>query len=163
MNADERGFYSYPLIGVHSRPLTVGVLKMSVELKHADITEQIIKAFYAVYNTLGYGFLEKVYVKALIIEMQKLGLEVAHNVEILVRYSGEVVGEYYADLVVARLVIIEVKAAQAIAAEHEAQLLNYLKATPYEVGLVLNFGPKPQFKRKAFDNANKGTLSWTKP
>ncbi|MEK9164926.1 MAG: GxxExxY protein [Chloroflexota bacterium] len=136
---------------------------MSVELKHADITEQIIKAFYAVYNTLGYGFLEKVYVKALIIEMQKLGLEVAHNVEILVRYSGEVVGEYYADLVVARLVIIEVKAAQAIAAEHEAQLLNYLKATPYEVGLVLNFGPKPQFKRKAFDNANKGTLSWTKP
>jgi GxxExxY protein len=135
---------------------------MSVELKHADITELIIKAFYAVYNTLGYGFLEKVYVSALIIELKKQGLEVVHNFQIRVHYSGQVVGEYFADLIVANLIIIEVKAAQAIAAEHEAQLLNYLKATPYEVGLVLNFGPKAQYKRKAYDNANKGAMSWMK-
>ena len=131
-------------------------------LKHADITELIIQAFYTVYNTLGYGFLEKVYVNALAIELRRLGLEVVQEMRIAVYYGGEMIGEYFADLVVAGVVIVEVKAAKALLEEHEAQLLNYLKATPYEVGLVLNFGPKPEFKRKAFDNSRKGSLRWLK-
>jgi GxxExxY protein len=130
--------------------------------KHQEITNLIIKAFYTVYNTLGYGFLEKVYVNALIIELQKLGLYAAPQAVIKVYYDGQVVGEYLADLLVADAVIVEVKAVQMLLEEHEAQLLNYLKATPYEVGLLLNFGPKPQVKRKAYDNNRKGTMLWVK-
>jgi GxxExxY protein len=132
-----------------------------VGYKHTEITELIIKAFYKVYNTLGYGFLEKVYRNALAIEIQKLGLEVAPEARILVYYEGEVVGEYFADLLVAGVVLVELKAVEKLMEGHEAQLINYLKATPYEVGLLLNFGPKPEIKRKAFDNDRKGSLSWT--
>jgi GxxExxY protein len=132
-----------------------------VGYKHTEITELIIKAFYKVYNTLGYGFLEKVYRNALAIEIQKLGLEVAPEARILVYYEGEVVGEYFADLLVAGVVLVELKAVEKLIEGHEAQLINYLKATPYEVGLLLNFGPKPEIKRKAFDNDRKGSLSWT--
>ena len=111
------------------------------------------------YNTLGYGFLEKVYVKALLLELKKLGLTVVNEVAIDVLYAGEVVGKYFADLVVNGVVVVEVKAAKALADEHEAQLLNYLKATHFEVGLLLNFGPKAEIKRKAFDNVLKGRLT----
>lgn len=135
---------------------------MEQDFKHKDITELIIKAYYTVYNALGYGFLEKVYVAALIIEMQNLGLEVARNVVVPVYYSGQVAGEYFADLVVGGVVIVEVKAARALAPEHEAQLLNYLRATPYEVGLLFNFGPKAQFKRLVYDNARKPSATWMK-
>ncbi len=128
--------------------------------KHTEITEKIIKAFYIVYKTLGYGFLEKVYRNAMAIELRKLGLEVRLEAPIVVYYEGEVVGEYFADLLVAEAVIVELKAMRHLADEHEAQLLNYLKATPYEVGLLLNFGPKPEIKRKAFDNQRKGTMKW---
>jgi GxxExxY protein len=130
--------------------------------KHEALTSQIIKAFYDVYNTLGYGFLEKVYENALVLELQKAALHVVPQARIEVHYDGHVVGEYYADLLVEQKVIVEVKAARSLGDNHEAQLLNYLKATPYEVGLLLNFGPKPQVKRKAYDNQNKGSLSWTK-
>ena len=130
--------------------------------KHTEVTEQIIKAFYTVYNALGYGFLEKVYGNALAIELHKLGLEVIQEARITVRYEGEVVGEYAADLLVAGAVLVELKAAKALSEEHEAQLLNYLKATPYEVGLLLNFGPKAEIKRKAFDNSRKGSMRWIK-
>ena len=123
--------------------------------KHSDLTEQIIGAFYAVYSALGYGFLEKVYVKALLIELKNRGLVAQDELPIHVFYAGQLVGEYFADIVVNDLVILEIKAAKGIAAEHEAQLLNYLKATPYEVGLILNFGPKPETKRRSFDNARK--------
>ena len=133
-----------------------------MEAKHKDITELIIKAFYAVYNTLGYGFLEKVYQNALVIELRKLGLEVIPEACIKVYYNGQVVGEYFADLLVAGAVIVEIKAVRTLAPEHEAQLLNYLKATPYEVGLLLNFGPKAQIKRKVYDNELKGGLSWAR-
>ena len=135
---------------------------MSAEYKHSDITELIIRAFSPGHNKLGYGFLEKVYSNAMAIELQKLGLDVRQSVKILVHYEGQVVGEYFADQVVADRVIVELKAVEALVPEHEAKLLNYQKATPYEVGLLLNFGPKPQFNRKAFDNVNKGTMSWTK-
>ena len=134
----------------------------NMEAKHKDITELIIRAFYTVYNTLGYGFLEKVYQNALIIELRKLGLEVIPEACIKVYYNGQVVGEYFADLLVAGAVIVEIKAVRTLAPEHEAQLLNYLKATPYEVGLLLNFGPKPQIKRKVYDNERKGDLSWVR-
>jgi GxxExxY protein len=131
-----------------------------LEFKHTDITELIIKAFYEVYNTLGYGFLEKVYGNAMAIELRKLGLEVIREARIAVYYGGEVVGEYFAGLLVAGAVIVELKAVKRLLEEHEAQLLNYLKATSYEVGLLLNFGPKPEIKRKAFSNSRKGSLRW---
>ncbi|MCI0611312.1 MAG: GxxExxY protein, partial [Anaerolineae bacterium] len=115
--------------------------------KHSELTDQIISAFYAVYSALGYGFLENVYVKALMIELKKRGLNVRDELPVRVYYDGQLIGEYFADLVVNELVILEIKAIKAFATEHEAQLLNYLKATPYEVGLLLNFGPKPETKR----------------
>jgi GxxExxY protein len=125
---------------------------------HVDLTERIIAAFYTVYNSLGYGFLEKVYENALAIEMRKAGHEVEQQYPIKVYYDGRVVGEYYADLVVDDAVIVEIKAVRQLPKEHEAQLLNYLKATPYEVGLLLNFGPKPEIKRKAYSNERKPNL-----
>ena len=123
--------------------------------KHSDLTEKILGAFYAVYSTLGYGFLEKVYVKALMIELTKRGMIVRDEYPIKVYYDGQLIGEYFADIVVNDLVILEIKATGVLAKEHEAQLLNYLKATPYEVGLLLNFGPKPENKRRSFDNNRK--------
>ena len=131
-----------------------------MDFKHSDITDLIIKAFYKVYNHFGYGFLEKVYSNSLAIELRKLGLEVIQEAPIEVYYDGQVVGEYFADLLVADAVIVEVKAVKRLLEEHEAQLLNYLKATSYEVGLLLNFGPKPEVKRKAFDNSRKGSMRW---
>lgn len=123
------------------------------DFKHKHLTDQIIKAFYAVYNSLGYGFLEKVYVNALLIELKKMGIPAEAQYAVKVYYDGNVVGEYFADILVDRLVIVETKAAKTIASDHEAQLLNYLKATTYEVGLLLNFGPKAEFKRKVFENS----------
>lgn len=123
--------------------------------KHSDLTEQIIGAFYAVYSALGYGFLEKVYVKALMIELERRGIKADDEFPISVYYLGQQVGEYYADLIVNELVILEIKATKHLADEHEAQLLNYLKSTPFEVGLLLNFGPKPETKRRSFDNTRK--------
>jgi GxxExxY protein len=96
----------------------------------------------------------------MVIELRKLGLSAIPEVCINVYYDGELVGEYLADLVVADAVIVELKAAKKLAEEHEAQLRNYLKATPYEVGLLLNFGPQPEIKRKAFDNLRKGSMRW---
>jgi len=122
---------------------------------HQEITDLIIKSFYKVYNSLGYGFLEKVYENALRIELLKQGLNVEQQKNIKVFYETEQVGEYFADLLVNDLVIVELKAAENLCEEHEAQLLNYLKATELEVGLLLNFGKEPQFKRKFFTNDRK--------
>jgi len=120
--------------------------------KHSDITELIIKAFYKVYNTLGYGFLEKVYENAMLIELEEIGLLVEKQKHIKVYYDKKEVGEYFADLLVEEYVIVELKAAEVLCAEHEFQLINYLKATEIEVGVVLNFGKKPEVKRKVFSN-----------
>ena len=135
---------------------------MSDQFKHDDVTELIIQVFYLVYNTLGYGFSEKVYENAMVLELRRRGVKVIQQASIHVYYAGEVVGEYFADLLVADAVIVELKAAQVLLDQHDAQLLNYLKATMYEVGLLLNFGVKPQVKRKAFDNNRKGGLSWVR-
>ncbi|MEZ4713259.1 MAG: GxxExxY protein [Caldilineaceae bacterium] len=115
------------------------------------MTEQIIGAFYTVYNELGYGFLEKVYENALALEIRKRNLVVKQQQHIKVYYDNIIVGEYFADLLVADRVIVEIKAAENIDDAHLAQLTNYLKATRFEVGLVLNFGPQPQVKRRIFD------------
>ena len=125
---------------------------MSENYKHSDITDKIIKCFYKVYNTLGYGFLEKVYENALFLELRSLGLFVEKQKQIKVYYESEKVGEYYADLIVSESVIIELKAAESLCEEHEFQLINYLKATEIEVGLLLNFGKNPELKRKVFSN-----------
>jgi GxxExxY protein len=123
---------------------------MKPSYKHSDLTDKIIKAFYTVYNKLGYGFLEKVYENALLIELTKCGLKAVSQIPIKVYYDGLDVGMYFADFIVNDLVIIELKAAEGLIEEHEAQLVNYLKATDIEVGLLLNFGKTPQFKRKVF-------------
>jgi GxxExxY protein len=124
-------------------------------LMHENLTGQIIKAFYNIYNELGYGFLEKVYENAFALELESMGLRVGRQRPIRVHYLGREVGDYYADLIVEGLVIIELKCAEAMCEAHEAQLLNYLKATDVEVGLLLNFGPKPAFRRKIFTNDKK--------
>lgn len=116
---------------------------------HANLTEQVIGAFYNVYNELGHGFLERVYENSLSIALRRAGLEVVQQAPISVRFDGEVIGEYFADLQVNRVIIIEIKAVEKLCEAHEAQLLNYLKATSIEVGLLLNFGPFPEMKRKA--------------
>jgi len=120
--------------------------------KHSGTTEKIIKAFYKVYNTLGYGFLEKVYENALFIELSSMRLLVEKQKQIHVYYEGKEVGQYFADLLVDGNVIVELKAAESLCEEHEFQLINYLKATEIEVGLLLNFGKKPELKRKVFSN-----------
>lgn len=124
-------------------------------LLHELLTEEIIRCFYQVYNSLGYGFMEKVYERALLIELKKSGLHATAQEKISVTYDGIIVGTYYADILVDNKIILELKAATVIMPEHEAQLLNYLKATQIEVGLLLNFGLQPAFKRKIYSNLNK--------
>lgn len=121
-------------------------------LKHSEITGAVIKAFYKVYNSLGYGFLEKVYENALIIELRELGLVVEQQRPISVFYRANLVGEYYADLIVNDCVILELKTGESVSRAHEAQLINYLRATDIEVGLLLNFGQSAEYRRKIFDN-----------
>jgi GxxExxY protein len=124
-------------------------------MKHEDVTDKIIKAFYKVYNTLGYGFLEKVYLNTFAFELIEMGMLVEKQKQIKVYYFGKMIGEYYADLVVDDLIILELKAHECLLIEHENQLINYLKATDKEVGLLLNFGKKPEIRRKVFDNDKK--------
>ena len=121
------------------------MLKQEIDNK---LTEVIIGAFYDVYNTLGYGFLEKVYENALKLELEHRGLRVISQMPIKVLYRNVLVGDYYADLLVEDKVIIELKSAEKIRIEHEMQLFHYLKATQVEIGLLLNFGPKPEVRRK---------------
>ena len=125
------------------------------EYKCKELTDKIIKAFYCVYNELGFGFLENVYQNALYFEMINRGFKVEQQKNLDVYYQTELVGKYKADLIVNDLVILELKAVDYLIGEHELQLLNYLKATDKEVGLLLNFGIKPEIRRKAFDNDRK--------
>ncbi len=126
-----------------------------MELLHKDITDKIIKCFYEVYNILGYGFLEKVYESSLYNELISCGLSCERQKKIDVFYKGKLVEEYYADIITEDKVIIELKAAETICEEHEFQLINYLKATNIEVGLLLNFGKNPEIRRKIFTNDRK--------
>lgn len=124
-------------------------------MKHEALTEKIIRAFYKVYNTLGFGFLEKVYENAMMVELRKAGFRVVSQQPVAVFYEEENVGYYIADIIVEDLIIIELKAGEWLIEDHEAQLTNYLRATDKEVGLLLGFCKKPVFKRKIFDNELK--------
>lgn len=126
-----------------------------MELLHNELTDVIIKTFYEVYNELGYGFLERVYLNSLYLELKSKGLNVEAQRKIEVYYKGTEVGDYYADLIVENLVILELKAADSISPAFENQILNYLRGTNCEVGLLLNFGKKPEFRRKVFENSRK--------
>jgi GxxExxY protein len=130
-------------------------------MKYEELTEKIIKAFYKVYNTLGYGFLEKVYENALYIELTEMGFNVEKQKKHIVYYFGHIVGDYNADLLVDELIAIELKANECIVEANENQLINYLKATTLEVGLLLNFGKKPEVRRRIFDNDKKQMLPKT--
>lgn len=123
--------------------------------KHSELTSTIIKSFYKVYNKLGYGFLEKVYENSLMIELRKQALSAVKQQPIEVFYDDESVGNYFADIVVNDFVIIEIKTGEGLIEEHEAQLINYLRATNIEVGLLLNFGKSAEIRRKIFSNENK--------
>jgi GxxExxY protein len=125
---------------------------MKQPILHKALTDQIINCFYVVYNALGYGFLERVYENALMIELRKAGLDVARQAPIRVLYDEQVVGEYFADIIVEGKVILELKAAESISNAHKVQLQNYLKASQIEVGFIFNFGPQPRFERRVFSN-----------
>jgi len=130
------------------------------EGKHSELTGKILGAFFQVHKELGFGFSEKVYEGALEILLLEIGLTVARQKEICVYYHGKVVGEYKADLIVNGVVLLEIKSVEKLIDAHDAQLLNYLKATEIEVGLLLNFGRQSEFHRKIYDNPRKGSLSW---
>jgi len=119
------------------------------------LSNKLISAFYEVYNTLGYGFLEKVYENAMILELQKRGVRGRKQVPLKVYYANQQVGDYFADIIVEDAIIVELKAHEGLREEHEAQLLNYLRATSIEVGFLFNFGKEPMFKRKIFENKYK--------
>ena len=121
-------------------------------MEDEEITGLIIKAFYNVYNELGFGFLEKVYEKAMCLEFGRIGLKYANQYPVKVYYRGDVVADYFADFLVEGRVVVEIKANRELSSSDEKQLLNYLKSTDREVGLVLNFGKEPEISRKVFDN-----------
>lgn len=128
---------------------------MNADLKSGVLTQKIIGVFFEVYNELGPGFLESVYHKSLALALDAVGLSVRSRIDIPVWFRGHQVGHFEGDILVEQCVLLELKAARALDSSHQAQLLNYLRATDIEVGLLLNFGRKPEFKRLVFDNLNK--------
>jgi GxxExxY protein len=124
-------------------------------LKHKELTETIIGVFYEVYNELGHGFLESVYENAFDLALTAKGLEVLHQIDVPVWFRGRKVGNFVADLLINKVVLLELKSTRTLDSSHEAQLLNYLRATQIEVGLLFNFGIKPEFRRLVFDNSRK--------
>ena len=129
-----------------------------VNILHKSITDKILKVYYEVYNELGYGFLEKVYQNAMYFELKSLGYKVEAQKQIRVYYKRQLVGEYYSDLLVEDKVIVELKSTELLMNAHVAQIINYLKGTSIEVGLLLNFGEQPEFKRFIYTNDRKINL-----
>ena len=131
------------------------------EMKHGDLTEKIIGVFYSVYNKLGHGFLESVYEEAMVMSLEDIGLTVQRQVSVPVWFHGKQIGDFRGDVVVEDCVLLELKAVQRLESAHDAQLMNYLKSTHLEVGLLLNFGPRPEIRRRIVGNHSKnlGTLS----
>ena len=163
MNTDKNNNKNKPIkrsvgIGENLRPISKKWTQIHTDFqdsKYKTLTAAIISLFYKVYNRLGYGFLEKVYENAMMYEFKKAEIAAVSQSPIKVLYEEEILGEYFADILVDDKVIIEIKAAKSLTPDHKAQLLNYLKATDKEVGLLLNFGPKPEVSRKVFDNSKK--------
>lgn len=134
---------------------TMQIITAKIELQNKDLSEKIIHAFYKVYNELGFGFVEKVYENALLMELRAMGLFCIKQKPVKVYYNTQIIGEFFADIVVNDSIILELKASENLEEEHEFQLVNYLKATEMEVGLLLNFGRSPEFKREVFTNDRK--------
>lgn len=133
----------------------IDLMTVDRSYKHSELSEVIIGVFYEVYNELGYGFLESVYRNSLQLALLAKGLRVETEVAVPVFFRGKNVGDFRADMVINGCLLLELKTAEAISIAHEAQLLNYLRATNLEVGLILNFGPKAQVRRLAYDNTRK--------
>ena len=129
-------------------------------MKHEELTNKIIGVFYEVYNELGHGFLESVYERAMAIAFAEKGIRFEQQVEIPVWFHGKQAGMFYADIVVEGIVILELKAVRSLDPAHKAQLLNYLRATEIEIGLLLNFGVRPEVKRRIYDNPRKTSRSY---
>jgi GxxExxY protein len=127
----------------------------TIGLKYAELTENIIGIFYDVYNELGYGFLESVYEESLVIALREDGLGVERQLAIPVWFRGREVGRFRGEVVVESSVLLQLKSSRILESAHEAQLLHYLKSTEIEVGLLLDFGSRPQFRRLLFDNERK--------
>ena len=123
---------------------------MAKKILYKDLTDKIIKCFYHVYDELGGGFLESVYEKSLIIELEEMGIAAENQKNINVYYKNELVGEFRADIIVEGKILIEIKAVNTLLPIHEAQLLNYLKATGIKIGLLVNFGGRLEFRRRIF-------------
>ena len=132
--------------------------RMDKKMLHHDLTEKIIGVFYDVYNELGHGFLESVYETAMVIALREKRILVETQVEIPVWFRGYRIGNFFADLLIEGVVIVELKAVRSIDSAHEAQLLHYLRATEIELGLLLNFGVRPEIKRKIYDNPRKKSV-----
>lgn len=128
------------------------------DLIHNEISKPILRIFYDVYNELGYGFLEKVYQNAMYFELKSQGYKVEAQKQIKVFFKNQLVGEFYADLLIEDTIIVELKACEYLISSHVAQLMNYLKSTQIEVGLLLNFGETPEFKRLVYTNNRKSNL-----
>ncbi len=124
-------------------------------LLHRNLSDTILKIYFEVYNELGYGFLEKVYQNAMYFELKSQGYKVEAQKQIKVYYKSQLVGDYFADLLIEDSIILELKACECLMDEHKAQLLNYLKATEVEIGLLLNFGTTSEFKRSIYTNDRK--------
>jgi GxxExxY protein len=125
------------------------------QFRHLNITRRIVGVFFEVYGELGYGFLESIYCAAMTIALREAGLQVEPEIELEARFRGRPVGAFRADLLVESVVVVKLKAARAIDSAHIAQLLNYLRCTALETGLILNFGPRPQIRRLIFTNDRK--------
>lgn len=136
--------------------------KKKFEGRHSELTGKILGAFFELHKELGFGFSEKVYESALEVLLTELGLIVERQKDIFVYFHGKIIGEYKADMIINGVVLLEIKSVEKLIDAHDAQLLNYLKATEIEVGLLLNFGRQAEFRRKIYDNPRKGSLSWTK-
>ena len=130
---------------------------MKTDLKHGLVTDKILGVFYEVYNELGHGFLESVYHRSLVFALGSVGLDARSHVAIPVWFRGQRVGQFEADILVENCVLLELKAVRTLDQSHRVQLLNYLRATEIEVGLLLNFGERPEFKRLLFENLTKKT------
>jgi len=126
---------------------------------HKEITDKVLNAFYKVYNTLGWGFLETVYRNAMALELKDQGMTCEMERHLEVFYGGEIVGDYKADIVVEDFVVLELKSCEVLIEQHKNQLINYLKASNIEIGLLLNFGKSPEFKRVIFSNTYNRTAN----
>jgi GxxExxY protein len=149
------GFSRISTDKAESHSLDLLVMNSPPGLIHSQLTNRIIGVFYDVYNELGHGFLESIYAGAMGIALEQAGLKAAREVPVPVWFRGRKVGQYFADILIDDTVLLELKAARTIESAHEAQLLHYLRATEIEVGLLLNFGVRPQFRRLLFDNERK--------